>query len=209
MTQTRSSQVGFRLGAGALCLDFTQTLRWRLKQQRKEFLTSYDELVRFGQETALLNPDLANQLRNAAVRRPADAAVVLNEAMTLREAIYRVFTAISIKQQPAQKDLESIKQALAVALSHRTFIASNNGFSWGWIEQPLMLDRVVWPIALSAAELLTSDQREMIHQCAAEDCALLFLDTSRNRRRRWCDMQTCGNRAKVSRFRARRQSDGD
>jgi predicted RNA-binding Zn ribbon-like protein len=53
---------------------------------------------------------------------------------------------------------------------------------------------------LAAAELLVSDIRAQIHECGGEGCGWLFLDTSRNHRRRWCTMQGCGNRAKARRF---------
>jgi predicted RNA-binding Zn ribbon-like protein len=63
-----------------------------------------------------------------------------------------------------------------------------------------MFDALIWPIVLAAAELLASDSRRQIHECAGEGCGWLFLDTSRNRRRRWCTMESCGNRAKARRF---------
>ena len=44
----------------------------------------------------------------------------------------------------------------------------------------------------------------LVRECGASDCAWLFLDTSKNHHRRWCDMTRCGNRAKVRRFYARR-----
>ena len=72
----------------------------------------------------------------------------------------------------------------------------------GPLRTPL-LDALLSPIVLAAAELLTSPQRLKIRACAAEDCGWLFLDTSRSGRRRWCTMQSCGNRAKARRFHAR------
>ena len=65
------------------------------------------------------------------------------------------------------------------------------------------LARPLWPLALSAGDLLTSADRERVKECAADNCSWLFLDMSRNRSRRWCDMAVCGNRAKARRFRAR------
>jgi predicted RNA-binding Zn ribbon-like protein len=58
---------------------------------------------------------------------------------------------------------------------------------------------MLWPIAQSAADLMTSDKRNSVRQCGADDCAWLFLDESRNHSRRWCDMKTCGNRQKARR----------
>jgi len=46
-------------------------------------------------------------------------------------------------------------------------------------------------------DLLTSDRLSAVRECAADDCAWLFLDESRNRSRRWCDMKVCGNRQKA------------
>ena len=65
------------------------------------------------------------------------------------------------------------------------------------------LDRPLWPVLRSAAALLTSDDIARIRECAAERCAWLFIDHSRNRSRRWCDMRDCGNRAKARRHYAR------
>jgi predicted RNA-binding Zn ribbon-like protein len=67
------------------------------------------------------------------------------------------------------------------------------------------LDRMLWPLAHSAAELLASSERARVRLCEGEDCGWLFLDTSRNGARHWCDMKDCGNRAKVRRFRERQR----
>jgi len=63
----------------------------------------------------------------------------------------------------------------------------------------------LWPIARSAAELLASEQVHFIRNCSSKTCQWLFLDTSKNHRRRWCDMKLCGNRAKVRRFYTRKK----
>ena len=61
------------------------------------------------------------------------------------------------------------------------------------------LDTVLWPIAKSAADLLTSDRLACVRECAAQNCGWLFMDNSPNQRRRWCNMKICGNRAKARR----------
>lgn len=77
-------------------------------------------------------------------------------------------------------------------------------FAWSWADEPLDLEMPLWPIARSAAELLTSPAAlPTLRLCASERCAWLFLDTSRNGSRRWCSMRTCGNRAKARRHHAR------
>ena len=76
-------------------------------------------------------------------------------------------------------------------------------FTWTWLDEPLSLDTPLWPVARSAAELLTSSELSALRLCASDRCAWLFLDTSRNGSRRWCSMRTCGNRAKARRHHAR------
>ncbi|MCL4370559.1 MAG: CGNR zinc finger domain-containing protein [Chloroflexi bacterium] len=62
---------------------------------------------------------------------------------------------------------------------------------------------MLWPVARSAGELLTSSELGRVRKCAGYPCGRLFLDTSRNQSRRWCDMKSCGNLAKARRHYAR------
>jgi predicted RNA-binding Zn ribbon-like protein len=79
-------------------------------------------------------------------------------------------------------------------------VRAKEGFSWNTTGNKARLDWILNPIIRSAAEVLVSDEMKHIKSCADPACGWLFLDISRNKRRRWCDMQDCGNRAKASRF---------
>ena len=86
------------------------------------------------------------------------------------------------------------------ALRHRKLTRTSGDYRWEWqSEGGNLLDRILWPIAESAANLLTSQDRADIRECDAPDCEWLFLDHSRNGSRRWCDMKSCGNRQKARR----------
>lgn len=85
-------------------------------------------------------------------------------------------------------------------------LAVGPGFAWTWPEEAADLARPLWPVARSAAELLTSPDLGRVHECLGDNCGWLFLDTSRNRRRTWCSMEGCGNRAKARRHYARRRA---
>ena len=69
----------------------------------------------------------------------------------------------------------------------------------------LDLAQPLWPVVRSAADLLTGPSLERVKRCPGEGCGWLFLDTSRNGSRRWCDMASCGNRARVRAFAARQR----
>jgi predicted RNA-binding Zn ribbon-like protein len=73
-------------------------------------------------------------------------------------------------------------------------------FEWEFDIKQDNLEAPLWPIARSAAEVLASDQLPFVRACASHTCEWLFLDESKNHRRRWCDMTKCGNRAKVRSF---------
>src|SRR6266516_1681390 len=65
------------------------------------------------------------------------------------------------------------------------------------------LERLYGAVARSAAELITQGDPRRLRKCANPICRLMFYDTSKAGRRRWCSMQLCGGRAKVRAFRRR------
>lgn len=96
-----------------------------------------------------------------------------------------------------------INQDLADAAPHREVARDGEGFSWRWRAPVSSLEAPLWPILQSAADLLTSADLARLRQCNGHNCTWLFLDRSKNKSRRWCDMQICGNRAKSRRHYAR------
>ena len=91
-------------------------------------------------------------------------------------------------------------------MARSQLVAVEGGYTWVWDEGGRALDSMLWPVARSAADLLTSGELQAVRQCAGRACGWLFLDTSRNRTRRWCDMSVCGNRAKARRHHERLRS---
>ena len=63
------------------------------------------------------------------------------------------------------------------------------------------LDAILHPVVRATVDLLTSQSLAHVGRCADSGCRWLFLDTTRSRTRRWCEMKSCGNRNKVRRFR--------
>jgi predicted RNA-binding Zn ribbon-like protein len=83
--------------------------------------------------------------------------------------------------------------------------APTSGFAWSTGGGADALDRPLWPVLWSAADLLTSARLAQARTCADPRCGWMFLDESKNRGRRWCAMENCGNRAKVRRHYERRR----
>lgn len=187
--------------AGDPCLDFANTLDGVRGGKAVELLASYEDLVAWSRFAGLIPPAAARGLRRQAGEQPAAARAVLERAIDLREAIFRTFAATSSGRRPPAAALERINGEWSRA-AHRARVEQVSGdFAWGWTDAAGELDAPLGPIARAAADLLTSPDLARVAECASEDCSWLFLDTTRNHGRRWCEMRVCGNRAKVRRFR--------
>jgi predicted RNA-binding Zn ribbon-like protein len=195
-----------KLLGGQLSLDFANTADWHASDHPVEFLTSYSDLVAWGQHVGILTGHQAQRLLKKAARRPEDATAVLKRAIALREAIYRIFSAISRGRPPQASDLAIFNAELSGALAQSRIVSTAEGFAWDWTGAEEALDQMLWPVVHDAADLLTSEELDRVGQCADDRCGWLFLDTSRNRSRRWCSMENCGNRAKARRYYERKRA---
>jgi predicted RNA-binding Zn ribbon-like protein len=195
-----------KLYGGRLCLDFANTVEPREAEPRRDAVPGYAQLVDWARHAGAIDAVTAKRLGEAAANDHAAAQASLAAATTLREATYRVFAAIAHAAAPAPGDLETLQRAYAQAMRHASLLRSSDGFAWAWNDEGA-LDRVWWPIAQSAVELLTAGPLERVKQCAGRSgCGFLFFDTSRNRVRRWCSMDECGWQEKASLQTARRRA---
>ncbi|HET7009888.1 MAG TPA: ABATE domain-containing protein [Anaerolineales bacterium] len=190
---------------GKLCLDFANSVNWHASDHPEESLHSYGDLVQWGLRAGVLSPRESKRLLEAWGRSRREATRVFERALHLREAIYRICVAHLHRQAPPAKDLDRLNRELEVAHRHLRLSGSRDGFHLVWADDAPRLDRVLWHVARSAADLLTSAEwLSRLGQCADDrGCGWLFLDASRNRSRRWCDIKDCGNRAKQRRHYAR------
>jgi predicted RNA-binding Zn ribbon-like protein len=190
----------FDLDGGRACLDFANTRGY--SPASSEHLNSYADLVAFVVQSDLITPQDATWLRAESERDLATATGVLTRAKRLREALRAIFSALAAGEKLPEAELSVLNLDLAASLAHARVVPSRDGdgygYRWGWSGRTL--DAPLWPITRSAADLLTSDdERALVRECGADDCAWFFIDTTRNRSRQWCSMQSCGNREKARR----------
>jgi len=197
----------FDFDGGHLALDFTNTAEWHASEQPLERLQSYEDLLIWSQQAGTLDPSAARELTARAQADPGGAEEAYKEALALREALYRVFSALAAGGAPAGGDLAQLTRALAVSVEHGRLEATGEGFDWNWPAADAF-ERPLWPLAPAALDLLRGDQLERVGECADDrGCGYLFLDTSRNHSRRWCSMESCGNRAKARSYYQRARED--
>jgi predicted RNA-binding Zn ribbon-like protein len=190
----------FDLDSGAVCLDFANTLEWQASDQPVDRLRSMADLVRWGTAAGILDADQGQAIIRSMARKPEAAGMAFEQAIRLRDVVYRVFSGYTESQYIESDDLAALNETLAEAMAHLKIGPSPSGFDWQWREQMPGLERIGCAVVRSTADLLTSEQLDRTRQCADDrGCGYLFIDTSRNRSRRWCSMESCGNRAKARR----------
>ncbi|MCA6091122.1 ABATE domain-containing protein [Streptomyces sp. SCA3-4] len=192
LTLRSHTGASYRFDPGALCLELLTT-GGPGPYQRYEVLHQPADLGLWAERS---------RLAPTPVLEITDAEVA--DARRLRDALFRAALAHTRGQEPAQDDLDVINQA-AARPSLVPAIGPAGQRQWAG---PSSGTHLLATVARDAVELLTGPFTHRIRTCAAEDCHLVYVDTSRPGRRRWCSMEHCGNRHKVRALRARHTGEG-
>jgi predicted RNA-binding Zn ribbon-like protein len=194
----------FDLDGGHPALDFTNTVDWRGTEREHDWLDDPLDLVAFGQRAELLREVEAGELACSVTDNPVQATRLLSTARRLREALFGLFNALRRKEQPRPEDLRLFNRHLRRALSRHTVLApgaeANGAYRLSFSSEGDPLERFLFLLLRKAADLLTTVDPRRLKICSTPECGWLFLDTSKNGSRRWCDMASCGNRSKAQRY---------
>src|SRR5262249_16794416 len=136
----------FALISGNLCLDFANTVGGIRGGRAQERLNHFTDLVLWSQQAGILSENETRDLLDEAESSPAEAAVVFERALNLREAIYWVFSAIAHGQSISDKLLASLNTEFVQAMTHMRVIDGEHGFELGWSRHTKALDQLLWPI---------------------------------------------------------------
>ena len=196
----------FEFTGGNLALDFANTVNNRHRENRTELLTDYQRLLQWAGETRVLTSKAADRLKHLAGQVPKETQSALTHAIELREAIHAIFSAVADRREVPAQALARLNTFVQAAAEHAQITRSNRRFAWEWILPDSHLESMLWPVARAAADLLTSSDLIFVRRCASDTCRWLFLDKTKNHRRRWCEMKTCGNRDKARRYYQRQKA---
>jgi predicted RNA-binding Zn ribbon-like protein len=190
----------FELIGGHPALDLVNTLDWRFREGGPEdSLASYDDLLRFTDESGLLKAAQMRQFRGLA--GGSAGARVLKRCIELREAIAEILYSRLDGRSPSVASLRTLEHSIQAARLQQQLRWKEKQLEWDWRENDAELP--LWALSLSASDLMLSEAVQQVRACDNPECRWLFLDTSKNHTRRWCDMKICGNRMKARRFKAR------
>jgi predicted RNA-binding Zn ribbon-like protein len=181
-----------------MCLEFVNTLAYR-GSAPIESLHSFEDLTKWCSDAGVTPSPLVQHLRAWAEKHPKRVAEIFTAAIVLREVVYRIFHSIASGAHPEDVELELLNRAVGAAPLRTTLKRRADHFGWQIEESKPSASGILAPVLWSAADLLVGPQLAKLRECSNEKCLWLFLDDSKNGTRRWCSMQSCGNRAKAHR----------
>ena len=200
---SRSRAGALTLLGGTLAVDFANTSSGRGWPTHQEHLLSARDVVDWAEHVKLLSRADANWLRGVLKSDPALADLLLRRALDTRENIHAICVEIAAGRAVPPPRLDSLARAHAANLAHARLVDEGGRHVWSWEPRQWPIEALLGPIVLSALTTLTQGELARLRRCQNEKCGWVFFDTTKNRSRRWCEMEICGNRAKQKRFAAR------
>jgi predicted RNA-binding Zn ribbon-like protein len=193
--------------AGDISLDFANTNNWHASAAPQDFLHNFMDLIQWGHQAGLVTSDQVNQLGLDAEQDPEKAAKAFAFAIQVRESIYRIFSNLYAGRPISEVDLSFLNSVACEAMAHLQLTALGGEYRWKFPPNLEATNLIVWTVARAASDLLTSSRVSRVRECEDDrGCGYLFIDQTKNHSRRWCSMESCGNRAKARRHYSRIQA---
>lgn len=185
------------LDGGILCFHFINTVNaWRGRNLH-EYLGSYPEFILWCRKVNIISKKDAKALLDTAVAHPAATTAAYEQIIKARAVFYQFFAAMAAEKAPSPPVLQAFNQLLSTALAQISFYVDGKIVTEGWTDTAGLLSPLR-PVLKSAYELLTREPRERIKECGV--CGWMFLDQTKNNKRRWCSPQTCGSVEKSRKY---------
>lgn len=195
-----------RLVGGAAVLDYLNTCDGRRPgtglREVVDKLSNLEDIVHWFFHAGFINAEEHQHFMTVVGRSSWHTVTAFEQLIDFREALYRLLLPMALDHGPDQASLDVLSQALVDTADQRLLVATPVGVIWRWrVGDDLgsMTAGFIGRLAVQASMLLTSGDLTRLRACAMQDCDWLFLDTSKNGRRRWCQMNVCGAREKSKR----------
>jgi len=196
----RTTRSQFAFVAERLWLDFVNTDG----AQGAEALVDFDALVAWLEQAISLDAERAQTMRRRAIQQPSGATAALVDARRVRASLRGLAERGAQSPQVRLETLAEINRVLGRSAGTRRLEMRLDGtFARSFVPVGDAFAGLMIPVVESAADALILGELARVRRCADPRCARVFYDNTKNAARRWCDMATCGNRAKAARHRAR------
>ena len=182
---------------GHAVLDFLNTAGGDTKARDEERLESFSDLLTWAKASAIVDKNEFSALRRIAAQSPDTAFECLQEVRKQRECLYRYILAVAGRGAVQQADRDVVERNCKAAFRQAQLQPLTGVSQWQILLDDVGVRLVKLRLDLATSTLITGPVSANIRQC--EMCTWLFIDLSSSKRRRWCSMALCGNRAKVQR----------
>jgi predicted RNA-binding Zn ribbon-like protein len=200
-TGRQSKKLQFELIGGHPATNLVNTLDWRFRESgAEELLNDYSDLVLFVEQSGLVSSADARRLLRTVPETKGRR--VLAMAQELREAAAAVLYSILDERSPPASAIQRLQECAREAKQYEELHWDGSKLEWAVPHSPAPPEFPLCVLSLNTAEFVTSEKMSLLRQCGNAECRWLFIDTSKNHTRRWCDMKICGNRMKARRFKA-------
>ncbi len=187
-----------RFDGGRLCLDFVNTIHDRFDVPQRDYLNSIDDLLDWAVKAEIINVEQRESLKGENPKDIDYANRFLNRAIDLRELLHSIFLAISLNKSVDSVDIEIFNKVVSKSFSKLCIEQEQKVFITKWTTGAGELEKILLSITKDAYDLLLLNLPDRIKECPK--CGWLFFDSSKNGRRKWCSMATCGSQHKASQW---------
>ena len=194
-------RVDFSFVGGSTVLDFLNT-RPLVKGRPTELLERFDDLVNWLSRAGRLDTRSSAELLKRCSEGP-EGGIITERACVFRETLRQMIEGIIKGRGISTEGLAAINFILAENDGSLRLERHGLGFQTRFAARPTQPIALLGGLAEAAADLLCDLDLRLIRRCANPSCGFLFYDATRNHRRQWCAMATCGNLMKVRAFRLR------
>lgn len=185
-------------------LDFVNTLQYDRGGQVTERLMDAPAAVRWLREHELLHEDMARALIAEVTADEQAAARLIQRVHKVRGSMRELLDAAAAKRPPQDSALREVNRALRAPYIYE-LVPAADGVSLDHRHEGDPVSGAMARLCEVIARELTQEDRDRLRVCANDDCRWVFRDNSPAGRRKWCDMSSCGNRAKAARHRERQK----
>jgi predicted RNA-binding Zn ribbon-like protein len=189
-----------------LALDFANTESGRGFASHQNHLRDASNVLDWLAHANALPHESVQRLRAETSARPDLAADLHASAVALRSAIHDLGAAIGHGDEPTEALLATLSAQYARCIDKASLALDDDTCRWRWSVRDAPVEAALGPVTLEAVKLFTEGDFARVKECGGHACGWLFYDRSKNNRRRWCEMEVCGNRAKQKRLAVRRRS---
>jgi predicted RNA-binding Zn ribbon-like protein len=186
------------LVGGLPCLDFANTAGGHTKIREVERIPTFQDVINWAVFAEIVTGSEARAIAQAAKAKPGVAERQVEAMHTFREALQRTVAAISGGQPIAPKDFAKVRAVITEAVGVAEIAREDEAFRWTADAAAPGLGTVLTRVALSAHDMFTRENPSQLRIC--ERCTWVFIDRTKNQKRRFCRQDACGNKARAARF---------